>query len=462
MFSKVLIVAWRDFKTTAMTKAFIFAIVGVPVLIVAIGAIAGLIMATHQPPPLIGSVAIVDPAGDLAAALVKAFDPKTIETEDREKAEEAIEHVSESLGQPGLRGGPGISTEGLQRGEIKVTVERVESSDDAAIAAIEERVRRGELLAAAIVPAETIAVPQPGSPRPTFTMFVSERVEASHTSLIEQRIGQAVVEVRAAREGVDLAHQRAMLERPSAATNRLLEAGGQSEETEAMREVKRFVVPMAFMMLLWISVFSTGQHLLNSTIEEKSNKVMEVLLSAVSPLELLAGKILGQGAVGLVILGVYSATGVVALAALSQAGLIPWTQLVYLGIYFFMAYFMVASLMAAVGSAVSDIREANSLLTPVMIVLIFPMVLWMPISQAPNGAIASVASFVPPAIPFVMILRLCADEAVPLWQTIASIIWGYGCVVGMVWAASKIFRVGVLMTGKPPNPIELLKWIRYS
>ncbi|MCL4211729.1 MAG: hypothetical protein KJZ68_13825, partial [Phycisphaerales bacterium] len=87
---------------------------------------------------------------------------------------------------------------------------------------------------------------------------------------------------------------------------------------------------------------------------------------------------------------------------------------------------------------------------------------WMPISQAPNGMIATIFSFVPPATPFVMILRLCADEHVPLWQVIASIVWGYACVVGMVWLAAKIFRVGVLMSGKPPSPIELIRWARYQ
>ncbi|MCL4211730.1 MAG: ABC transporter permease, partial [Phycisphaerales bacterium] len=197
----------------------------------------------------------------------------------------------------------------------------------------------------------------------TFDLFVAEGLEGTHTSLIEERLGRAAVRVRAERAGMDLARTRAVLERPRAATNRLLASGEVAQETEKLREIRRFIIPMAFMMLLWISVFSTGQHLLNSTIEEKSNKVMEVLLSAVSPLQLLAGKILGQAAVGLVILGVYSAAGVFALVMLSQSGLVPWTQLVYLGVFFFMAYFMVASMMAAVGSAVSDIREANSLLT---------------------------------------------------------------------------------------------------
>jgi len=120
---------------------------------------------------------------------------------------------------------------------------------------------------------------------------------------------------------------------------------------------------------------------------------------------------------------------------------------------------MVASMMSAVGSAVSDLREAQSLVGPVMMILMVPLILWAPIIDNPNGWLATVVSFVPPATPFVMILRLTAStEPVPMWQTLASIVWGFGCAVGMLWIASRIFRVGVLMQGKPPTPKELLRW----
>ena len=95
------------------------------------------------------------------------------------------------------------------------------------------------------------------------------------------------------------------------------------------------------------------------------------------------------------------------------------------------------------GSAVSDIREANTLVTPVMLVVMIPLFLWLPIIEAPNGIVAIICSFVPPAIPFAMILRLAAEEPIPAWQIPLSIVWGYACVLGMMWGASKIFRVGV-------------------
>ena len=206
---------------------------------------------------------------------------------------------------------------------------------------------------------------------------------------------------------------------------------------------------------------SGGQYLLMSTIEEKSNKVMEVLLSAVSPLQLMAGKIIGQCLAGLIIVGVYSSLGLTSLVALKSMDLVTTAQLVYLAVYFIMGYLMMSSINAAIGSAVSDIREANSLVGPLMMLFAVPWVLWMPISQAPNGAVAVAFSFIPPVIPFVMILRVAAEEPVAAWQIAASIVWGFACTAGMIWMGARIFRVGVLMTGKPPSPWELLKWVRY-
>jgi len=201
---------------------------------------------------------------------------------------------------------------------------------------------------------------------------------------------------------------------------------------------------------------------LTTTIEEKSNKVMEVLLSAVSPLQLMAGKILGQAAVGLVMITMYLSMGIVALLAAAYFDLINWSHLVYFGLYYVMAYFMIASIMAAIGSAVNDLREAQSLVTPAMVMLMIPLMLWLPISDSPNGMLATVTSFIPPLIPFVMILRTTGGEPIATWQIVASMIVGYASMFGMIWMAAKIFRIGVLMYGKPPTPLELIKWVRYK
>ncbi len=457
--SKVWIVAWRDFKQTVLRKAFLIAVLGIPLLILIVIAAAALIIVGHKEPPLIGTVAVVDRSGEVAEALRLAF---------RESKDDVADLV-ESTMSPGMglgMGGGSTRIPGMTRGEIRVDVEVLEVEPAEVIDQLHQRVRTGELLAAAIIAPETLQpietdASSPGAPGLGFELLVTSDLDGDHTDLIERRVGDAVVRVRATRAGLDPDRTAAILKRPRSSTRRILESGEEASESEATRELKQ-IVPMIFMMLLWVATFTAGQHLMMSTIEEKSNRVMEVLLSAVSPLQLMTGKILGQGGVGLLIVLIYSSLTIGGLVVFALMHIIEMMDLVYLAIYFFMAYFMIASVMAAIGSAVSDIREANTLLTPVMIVLMIPLMLWLPISNAPNGAVATTFSFIPPAIPFAMILRIAADEPVPTWQIPVSIIWGYGCVVAMVLMAAKIFRVGVLMYGKPPSPLQLLKWLRYS
>ena len=162
---------------------------------------------------------------------------------------------------------------------------------------------------------------------------------------------------------------------------------------------------------------------------------MEVILSAVSPMQLLSGKIAGQACVGLVILIVYSSAGVAALIAAAMFEMIDTMNLVYLFIYFFIAFASIACLFAAVGSAVSDINEAQSLIGPVMIVLVIPMMLWLPILQNPNSTFAQICSFVPPISPFIMVLRLAGSEKVATWQIPASMLVGVLTVFAMAGMA---------------------------
>jgi ABC-2 type transport system permease protein len=159
----------------------------------------------------------------------------------------------------------------------------------------------------------------------------------------------------------------------------------------------------------------------------------------------------------------YGGLGIAALTAAAMGDLVSPGMLVLMLVYFVMAYAFVSTMMASVGSAVNDLREAQSLVTPAMLLLMLPIMLWLPISEQPNGWVATISSFIPPAIPFVMVLRVTAsNEPIATWQVALSMVWGFAWVGVFIWAGAKIFRVGVLMQGKPPTPRELLKWIRIA
>jgi ABC-2 type transport system permease protein len=140
---------------------------------------------------------------------------------------------------------------------------------------------------------------------------------------------------------------------------------------------------------------------------------------------------------------------------------VPITTILLFLVWFVMAYLMVAAIMTAVGSAVNDLREAQSLVQPAMIVMMVPLILWLPITENPTGWLATISSFIPPCGPFVMVLRTTAAiEPIPGWQVFVALAVNAVGTVGFVWAAARIFRVGVLMQGKPPTPRELLRWAR--
>ena len=185
-----------------------------------------------------------------------------------------------------------------------------------------------------------------------------------------------------------------------------------------------------------------------------------MLLSAVSPIELLAGKILGQLGVSFVVLGLYIGMGLVLLSSFALFGLLnPWLIL-YLMIFFVITYLVVGSLMVSVGAAVNEMKEAQSMMMPIMLIVMIPWILWLPISRNPNSTFSTVISFIPPVNTFAMMLRMASTTPPPWWQVWLSIGVGVASVFAAVWFASKVFRIGLLMHGKPPNLATLIRWAR--
>ena len=268
---------------------------------------------------------------------------------------------------------------------------------------------------------------------------------------------EAIVAARLEASGFDAVRIKVLTEVPRP-DSRTVTAEG---ERTTNRELN-IILPAAFMILLLVSVMTSGQSLLTSTVEEKSTRVVEVLLSAVSPMELMTGKIVGQMAVGLLVLVLYAGLGLLALVSFATLGLIDPILLVFLLIFFVLAFFMFASMMAAIGSAVNEMREAQSLMTPIMMILMIPWILWLPLSREPNSLLAVVLSFVPPFSSFVMLLRMTSASPPPMWQAWVSVVVGVAGVYAALVFAAKVFRIGLLMYGKPPSFGTLIKWARMS
>lgn len=474
MVRKVLDVAQREFIATVLTKGFIFGVLVPPVLMIGLVMVIPMLM-NQKPPRTEGRVAIIDRTGVAADGIRAELSPERLNATREERRKMAREMATKAapIQAPGMDSAMDQALDQALGEGPSLSIELLAPDADLDAAKAEIPTTRSKTHLLGKDPRLALVLIPPGAvdrdraepaddeqSDPTYTpfeLYTTPSLDIEVKNIIENAAERAIVDARIAAAGLKADDIRALISTPRSKSVTVTQSGDRNTS-----EIAKMLVPGAFMILLWVSVFTAGQSLLTSTIEEKSSRVMEVLLSAVSPLELMCGKILGQMGVGMLILGLYGGVGVAALIALAMADLIDPMNLVYLAVYFLIAYVLIASLMTAIGSAVSDLREAQSLMGPVMFVLIIPMMLWMPIMRNPNSAFAQVCSFLPPISPFVMVLRLGGSEPVPAWQVPATMVVGAVSVGVALWATAKIFRIGVLMYGKPPNFRTLLSWVRMA
>lgn len=414
---KVWHVALREFWTTVTTKGFFIAIFIVPVLT---GCVLLLlrVFGADQPPVVGGEIVLIDPAGEVS-----------------ERARGRLESRAPA-------------ETGLALRLVNGSVTELEQRKQALVAG-------GTLLAVAVIDADAVEGRGARGGYGTYRLFVRNKLDDRVQEIIDAVLSEVIVEARAEKHGLDARALRELVTvSPHAA--RTVTKGGEHGATAAFQ----IALPAVFTLLLFMAVLVSGQSLMSTTIEEKSSRVMEVLLSAVSPLELLTGKILGQLAVGLLVLGAYGAIGIFGLARYELLALLDPVLVGYLLVFFLIAYFIVASVMAAIGGAVSDLRDAQGLLTPVMVVLMLPWILWVPISREPNSTLSVVLSFLPPINSFAMLLRVASTSPPPSWQIWLSVVVGIASVAVALWFAAKVFRIGLLLHGKPPTFATLFRWLR--
>ncbi len=242
--------------------------------------------------------------------------------------------------------------------------------------------------------------------------------------------------------------------------------------------------------LIYLAVILYGSLVMQSVLEEKTNRVVEVMVSSVRPFQLLMGKVLGMGAVGLlqmlawlvIFIGAIAFIGPVAAAfgnprppssaeaemaneAMAQFGsFLPsnlGTLVAAFLLFFLGGYLLYSSLFAAAGSAIEQMQDAQSFTLPIMIPVILAFVCITPVMENPDGTLAVILSLIPFFSPILMLVRMSVTD-VPLWQLAASYLLLIAAFVGAIWLSARIYRIGILMYGKKPSLRDLAKWVRYS
>jgi len=465
--NRVFHIAMREFVSTALTKGFIFGGIVLPIVLMLLLAVVMPLLLNEKVPKVTGTVAIVDGTGELTDAVAARFTPEAIKAWQEGRLGEMVEKISEAAeGSPDVNETLGDATEMIKGNAIDadLKVEKIGTSlSESELTAAKEPLKTGESMtdggrmALVVIDDTAIRAGEADGTYGGFQVFVRPKLDDRVQSLIRDAVRDVIRDTRIRRAGFEPERLAALRTVEQRQTMDVTEDG----ERKSLGELN-MILQFAFMFLMMMAVFVSGQYLLTTTIEEKSSRVIELLLASASPRSLMTGKIFGQMLVGLFLISVYGALGWGGLIVASLTNLISPLLIVWFLCFFFIAYTIIASMMAAIGSAVNDLREAQSLMTPVMMVVMIPYMLWFPIARDPGGLFATIMSFVPGVGPFVMIIRLSSTQPPPIWQVLAAIAVGVVSAYIAVWIAAKIFRVGLLMFGKPPNYATMIRWIRMA
>jgi ABC-2 type transport system permease protein len=237
-----------------------------------------------------------------------------------------------------------------------------------------------------------------------------------------------------------------------------VDEAGNITEAEKTNQLANIFVPMGLMMLMFMVIMVGAQPLMQSVLEEKMQRVAEVLLGSIPPFQLMIGKLLGMVGVSLTIATLYL---VAAFIGVHQAGFgqfFPAHVVWWFVVFEVLAVLMFGSLFTAVGAAVTDLKELQSMIMPVTIIVIAPMFVWMHVVREPGSTLSAILSLIPPMTPMLMVLRQAVPPGVPIWQPALGILLVLLTTLLCVFVAGRIFRVGILMQGKGAKFGEMLRW----
>ncbi|GAB4298092.1 MAG: ABC transporter permease [Ignavibacteriaceae bacterium] len=234
----------------------------------------------------------------------------------------------------------------------------------------------------------------------------------------------------------------------------IIEKSGKESESDFMLV---FFSSFIFIILLMMMVIYSGQMLVRSLLEEKSNRLIEILISSCSTDELLSGKILGLSMLGLTQIFIWAMIGI----ALTGQVIPPeaFNNVLPMLVYFILGFIFYTTIFVGIGSIVSTEQEAQQVTSYLSLMLMLPVVIAVPAIQNPESVLVKILTYIPITLPSVMLLRFNISE-VPLWEIISTILIMLVSISLSVYFSSKIFRIGILSYGKRPSIKVILKWLK--
>ncbi len=233
---------------------------------------------------------------------------------------------------------------------------------------------------------------------------------------------------------------------------------GEQQQAEKSNELQSFLVPYIMTLLMFMLTMMSATPLLSAVMEEKNEKIAEVLLGTITPFQFMMGKVMGGIGVSLTTAAIYVGAGIFTLNYLGYESLIPYNVLPWFFIFIVFFIIMVGSGMSALGATANDNKDAQSLTFPGIIPLILPLFLIAPIIQDPSGTFATTMSLIPPFTPTIMMMRIASEVTVPLWQPFAGLAGVILFTIFSVWIGARVFRTAILLQGQKPSLANLFKY----
>ncbi len=435
--NKSFVIALREYRAAVRSKAFVITLVAMPVLM--IGSIIVQVLLKDKVDTTDKTFAMVDRTGQFEDAFKAATafynQAMVFQGEGDERLKVKPEFILEFI-DPESIGEPPEST-------LKLS----------------DRVRNKEISGFIEIDAGVVS----SAADANVNYHSQTSVDNAFRRFASEVVNETIQRIRSEKEGIDQAVIQRVVQpvevNDMSLVERDVETGGISTPQDS-NPVVDIILPMGLMMLIFMAVMVGATPLMQAVMEEKQARISEVLLGSIQPFQLMVGKLAGNVAVSLTTVGVYIAGGFCTLQYLDQSHIFPSLQIIiWLLVFQSLAVLMFGALFISIGAAVNDMREAQSAMMPVMMLAMAPMFVWLNVIREPESTFSTAISLFPPATPMLMLLRLAAPGSIPLWQPFL----GCGLVILttilFIYAAGKIFRMGILMQGEAASFRRMLSWV---
>jgi ABC-2 type transport system permease protein len=443
---KFLAVVKREYVQRVRAKMFIVSTVLLPIVMSLFALVPAIILNIDAGGPL--RVAVIDQTGKMYPSLEAAF-----LTEESEEAAQQASPDPQGTTQT-RRGISRMGSRSFQLTEVKTDGRSAQELK----AELDQQLRTKQLDGYLILPPDFLS-----TGRAAF--FNNNPGDMLSRGILSSSLTRALREQRLVEAKVGAETRRELFRRVEL---QAVKIGATGEERDSGGS---FILVFGVGFIMYLAILMYGQVILGAVIEEKETRIAEILFSSVKPFTLMMGKLVGVSLVALTQLCIWAAAFAVfalyGVSLLISRGVpatmpsIPFSHYIYFGLFFLLGYFIYATIYALVGSMVTTAQEGGQLAMPIILILVVSFYLFLPVSRSPDSAFSFWVSMLPFSAPVAMLVRI-VTQTPPFWQIALSLFIGFSTVLLIMWFASRVYRVGMLMYGKRASPREAWRWVRQA